>query len=94
MTELLVGVKLAGTRQRARRADCVEAIRSTVSVLDYDSNVAEEHAELLAAVRRAGTPRGAHHLIIAATARSSGRTVVTADVTAFDNLPGVTAIGH
>jgi tRNA(fMet)-specific endonuclease VapC len=45
-------------------------------------------------VRRAGRPRGAHDLIIAATAAAAGRTVVTADRRAFDGLPGVAAIDH
>ena len=50
----------------------------------------EVHAELLAHVRRSGTPRGAHHLMIAATARASDRTLVTTDGRArFDELPGV-----
>ncbi|MCP4959636.1 MAG: type II toxin-antitoxin system VapC family toxin [Actinomycetia bacterium] len=94
VAELLVGVKLASSRYRQRRADYVEAIRSTVSVLDYGTNVAAEHAELLVAVRRAGSPRGAHDLIIAATAAASGRTVVAADGSAFENLPGIDVIDH
>jgi predicted nucleic acid-binding protein len=36
-----------------------------------------------------GTPRGAHDLIIAATARATSRTVVTSDRTGFIDLPGV-----
>jgi tRNA(fMet)-specific endonuclease VapC len=47
------------------------------------------HTELLVAVRKAGRPRGAHDLIIAATALSTGRTVVTSDRQGFDDLPGV-----
>lgn len=50
---------------------------------------AQAHAGLLASVRRSDTPRGAHDLIIAATAVATGRTVVTADRAAFDTLPGV-----
>lgn len=38
-------------------------------VIPYDTDVAVEHAQLLAAVRRAGHPRGAHDLLIAATAQ-------------------------
>jgi predicted nucleic acid-binding protein len=53
--------------------------------VDYDDDVAEVHADLLAHVRRSGLPRGAHDLIIAA----SGRAVVTADRLAFERLPGV-----
>jgi tRNA(fMet)-specific endonuclease VapC len=36
-----------------------------------------------------GRPRGAHDLLIAATARIRTRTIVTADTTGFDDLPGV-----
>ncbi len=94
LAELLVGVRPATRRYQAERTDYVEAIRSTVSVLDYDARVADHHADLLVAARRAGTPRGAHDLIIAATARASGRTVLTADLSAFENLPDLDAIGH
>lgn len=59
-----------------------------------DLDVAEAHAELLVAVRSPGTPRGAHDLIIAATARASERTVVTAEGAAFAALPGVTVRRH
>ena len=59
-----------------------------------DLVVAEAHAELLAEVRSQGRPRGAHDLIIAATARASGRTVLSADGTAFSDLPGVEVRSH
>ncbi|MCA1844870.1 MAG: type II toxin-antitoxin system VapC family toxin, partial [Actinobacteria bacterium] len=63
-------------------------------ILDYDLDVAAAHAELVVAVRRQGVPRGAHDLIIAATAKASNRTVVTADTTAFRDLPDVSIRGH
>ncbi len=94
VAELLVGVKLATRRHRERRQEYVDAVMATIPVSDYDVGVAVEHAELLAAVRKAGRPRGAHDLIIAATARATNRTVVTADLSAFDDLPGVTAVAH
>jgi tRNA(fMet)-specific endonuclease VapC len=51
--------------------------------------VAEEHAQLLVTTRRAGRHRGAHDLVIAATARASQRAVLTADREGFSDLPGV-----
>jgi predicted nucleic acid-binding protein len=52
----------------------------------------------LAAVRRQGRPRGAHDLIIAATATAtaaaSGPSLVTADRTAFVDLPGIVTISY
>jgi tRNA(fMet)-specific endonuclease VapC len=93
VAELRVGVELAtGKRQTARRAFLDDMILH-VPVLAYDLDVAEAHAHLLVAVRQQGAPRGAHDLIIAATARASGRTVVTADSRAFQNLPGVDVRG-
>jgi tRNA(fMet)-specific endonuclease VapC len=63
-----------------------------VPVEDYDSTVAGHHAELIAHMRRVGRPRGAHDLIIAATARATGRTILTTDRRArFDELPSVSA---
>jgi tRNA(fMet)-specific endonuclease VapC len=87
--ELLVGVELADGARREARASTVRAILETLEVLPFDLDVARHHAALLAHVRRAGRPRGAHDLQIAATARATGRTLVTTDRGAFDDLPGV-----
>ena len=93
VAELLVGVELAQGNKRAERQTFVDDIVATLEVLTYDLDVSAAHAELLVAVRRQGLPRGAHDLIIAATAKASGRTVVTADATAFGDLPGVSVRG-
>lgn len=92
VAELMVGVRLANARQRSRRQAYVDEITASIPVLPYDEAVAVEHAELLVAIRRAGKPRGAHDLIIAATARASKRIVVSADRRAFAGLPGVASI--
>src|SRR5262245_2318924 len=47
------------------------------------ARVAAHHARLIAHVRRSGTPRGAHDLIIAAHAAETGRTVLSR------NAPGL-----
>jgi tRNA(fMet)-specific endonuclease VapC len=89
VAELLVGVELADPDRRSRRAALVDAIVATIPVEDYDLDVARSHALLLAHTRRSGRRRGAHDLIIAATALARGRTVVTADHGGFGDLPGV-----
>lgn len=94
LAELTLGVELAATQQRSRRQSYVDEIAASIPILPYDESVASWHAKLLAAARRAGRPRGAHDLIIAATAAATGRTVVSADRRAFDGLPGVTTIDH
>jgi predicted nucleic acid-binding protein len=72
----------------------MEAILEVIPVVDYDQQVAERHAELLLHVRSQGRPRGAHDLVIAATASMAGRTVVSADTSAFADLPGVAVLSH
>lgn len=92
--ELLVGVVLASEEARPQREAFVQDVAASLPVVAYDTSVAAAHAELLAAVRRAGRPRGAHDLLIAATARATNRVVVTADAAAFAGLPGVETRTH
>lgn len=94
VAELRIGALLAGDRHREARTSYVDEVTTTIPILDYDLDVAEAHAQLLAYVRSQGKPRGAHDLIIAATARAFSRTVVTADATAFLDLPGVAVRSH
>lgn len=89
---------LAGTlldrdpgRAAAQRA-FLEEILEVLPVHAYDRVVADHHGALLAHVQRTGSTRGAHDLIIAATARAAQRTVLTTDEHArFGALPEVTA---
>lgn len=90
VAELVVGGELAGAKRRARREAFLAAALEAFSVEGYDLDVARAHGALLAHCRRAGRPRGAHDLIIAATARASGREVVSADPGGFEELPEVT----
>ena len=94
VAELQVGVEVASRRHRERRATFVEAIIEAVPVLPYGFDTALVHAQLLADTRRTGRPRGAHDLIIAATAKSAGRAVVSADPSGFEDLPGVALHRH
>jgi tRNA(fMet)-specific endonuclease VapC len=89
VAELKVGVQLAKGGRRNKRERFVAAVLDAVSIEPYDLDVAAAHAVLLAHVRRAGTPRGAHDLIIAATARARHRRVVSSDQSGFVELPGV-----
>lgn len=90
IAELAAGVHLAEGKVKAARRRFLSRMLDEVPVLPYDLAAAAAHAELLAATRRSGRPRGAHDLIIAATARAARRIVVTADPAAFSDLPGVT----
>ena len=90
VAELVVGVELASQDAKANRQAYVDDILTSIPVIFYDRDIAFEHAQLLVAVRETGRPRGAHDLLIAATARATNRTVLTADQSAFADLPGVT----
>ena len=90
LAELEVGVRLASTKsQLAKRRLFIDSILSAASVIRYDEPTALRHADLLAHVRQMGRPRGAHDLIVAATAAATGRTLVTTDSRAFTDLPDI-----
>lgn len=82
-------MELAEDRNREARRSFVEALLELIPIEGYDLEIARAHAILLAHTHRAGRPRGAHDLLIAATSVASRRVVVTADVTGFADLPGV-----
>jgi tRNA(fMet)-specific endonuclease VapC len=94
VAELLVGVHLADDAHRSDRQAFIDDVIDVVPIVDYDKAVASSHAELLAFVRRQGRPRGAHDLIIAATAKATQREVVSADSSAYSDLPGVVVRAH
>lgn len=89
VAELRVGVGLTKGRRRANRELFIASVLDAISIESYDLEVAEAHAQLMVHVRRAGTPRGAHDLIIAATALARDREIVTLDRRGFADLPGV-----
>ena len=93
VAEYRVGIELADSAERAAdRARALAVITSAVEVLEYTEATAACHARLIAHVRRAGVPRGAHDLIIAAHALQTERIVLTFDAKArFGDLPGVSA---
>ena len=94
IAELTAGVLLADDAHRPARKQFLDEVKVIIPIVDYDAMVAASHAELLVAVRRQGRPRGAHDLIIAATANATQREVVSADTSAYEDLPGVTLRSH
>ena len=89
IAELGVGVEIASGKRKSARKMFLDEVIATLPIVGYDIDVARAHSALLVAVRKLGTPRRAHDLIIAATAKATTRTVVTADRTGFVDLPGV-----
>ena len=89
IAELGVGVEMATGRRRRARSEFLDDLIDNLPIIQYDLGVARAHTDLLVVVRALGRPRGAHDLIIAATALATGRIVVTSDRHGFDDLPGV-----
>ncbi len=94
VAELRVGALLTSGKRRESRLAFVDDVIQSIPIVNYDLEVADSHAELLVAVRSQGKPRGAHDLIIAATAVATDRLIVTADQAAFVDLPGITTQLH
>lgn len=93
VAELRTGIELATESHRGARAEFLVKVLETLPVEPYDLATAEAHGRLLAHVHRTGTKRGAHDLMIAATAVATKRTVLTTDRGAnFNDLPGVDCI--
>jgi tRNA(fMet)-specific endonuclease VapC len=93
VAELHTGIELAEPAQRADRSDFLIRVLETLPVEPYDVTTAKAHGRLLAHVHRSGKQRGAHDLIIAATALTSRRTILTHDRNAhFDELPDVECV--
>ena len=90
VAELRTGIELADARNRAARIEFLVKILETLPIEPYDLAAAEAHGQLLAHV---GAQRGAHDLIIAATAVATRRSILTTDGNArFEELPGVECI--
>ncbi len=93
VAELRTGIELAADRHRAARSDFLTRVLDTLPVEPYDLATAQVHGRLLAHVLRGGTARGAHDLLIAATALATRRTILTSDRSArFEDLPGVNCL--
>ena len=93
VAELRTGIELATESHRAARAEFLVKVLETLPVEPYDLATAKAQGRLLAHVHRTGTRRGAHDLVIAATAVATKRTVLTTDRGAnFNDLPRVDCI--
>ena len=77
------------SRAAAQRA-FLDSFLVSVPVMPYDTDTVECHAELLAHTQVNGCRRGPYDLMIAATAITTDRVLLTTDAKAgFDKLPGV-----
>jgi tRNA(fMet)-specific endonuclease VapC len=85
--ELRYGCAKSGST-RLRKA--VEDLLGEISVLPFEAPADAEYGALRAALEAGGTPIGSNDLLIAAHARATGATIVTANVDEFRRVPGLT----
>lgn len=91
-SELLAGIRFAKTQaDMIKRQTNVEAVLSTVPMLDFDSNVARVYAELCADAlqNKRRSKVQTHDLQIAATALVHDCTVLTTNLNDFEYIPGL-----
>jgi tRNA(fMet)-specific endonuclease VapC len=88
-SELLAGVHRADVRYRARREAFVEQILELIPTVPFSLSVARVHARLWADLEGSGRRKGAHDLIIAATALALGWSLATSDRRGFEDVPGL-----
>jgi tRNA(fMet)-specific endonuclease VapC len=77
--ELRTGFLLGGRRRRNEAELDVFLGNPVVQVLPIDSETSRQYAEIVAELRKAGTPAPTNDIWIAATAARNGATVLTCD---------------
>ncbi|MEI7794924.1 MAG: PIN domain-containing protein [Thermoleophilia bacterium] len=89
VAELRMGAHRGHATRAEQRGRWLDGLLTFLDVEPYDLRVAEVHARLLAQMADAGAPKGAHDLIIAATAIATDRVLVTFDHRSVDGIAGL-----
>lgn len=87
--ELRYGLMRLLPEAAAPRLAALGQFLQPVQVLSFDSECASQAARIRAELEAAGTPIGAHDLLIAATALRHRATLVTRNVREFSRVPGL-----
>lgn len=90
--ELRYGLRRLPPEAAAPRLAALAQLLQPLQRLPFDVECAEQAAQIRAALEAAGTPIGAHDLLIAATALRHGATLVTRNVREFARVPGLACI--
>lgn len=84
--EMRYGLLRAG---RLRQLVAFEAFVASLGQIGFDTEAADHAARIRLALEAAGTPIGLADLLIAATARRHGCTLVTHNTREFSRVPGL-----
>lgn len=89
-TSIIVAAELrygCAKRGSNRLLKAVEDLLAELDVLPFDAPSDAEYGAIRAELETAGTPIGGNDLLIAAHARATGATVVTANAAEFKRIP-------
>lgn len=92
VAELWRSVERTTGAHRAKRQKFLERALLAFAVVPYSERAAIEHARLWADTEEAGQRMSPYDLILAATARESGATIVTFNARRFAAVPGLTVV--
>lgn len=93
LTSIIVSCELrygAAKRRSRRLTRQVEAVLGAIPILLLEAGVDRHYAAIRTALEKAGTPIGANDMLIAAHARAIRAVYVTANVSEFNRVPGLT----
>ena len=88
--ELQTGVEKCQQPERERQK--VDLLLSSLCVVAFDREAAEQSAIVRVQLERAGTPIGPYDILLAGHALARGLTMVTADVGEFSRVSGLTIV--
>lgn len=92
VAELWRSVERATGVHRARRQKYLQSVLAVFEIVPYTEKAAVEHARLWADVDAAGQRISPHDLMLAATAREIGATIITSNTKRFAAVPGLTVL--
>jgi tRNA(fMet)-specific endonuclease VapC len=88
ITVMEVKYGLAINPERALKIQAlIETFLSSITILPFSSEAAEQAAQIRSILKAAGTPIGSYDLLIAATALTHNLIIVTSNVREFQRVP-------
>lgn len=90
LTEIIRAELLYGALRSSRAESLknqIEQMLAPYKSIPFDREAADHYAQIRVYLERAGTPISPNDLIIAATARAAGATLITANLREFSRIP-------
>ena len=92
VAELWRSVERATGARRTKRQKFLQRVLGVFNIVPYTERVAAEHARLWADIESTGQRMSPHDLMLAATAREHGATIVTLNTRRFAAVQGLTVL--